>query len=260
MIKMIVSDLDGTLLQNGSQALEKETIPLIKSLLDKGIYFVSASGRQYYNQKKLYHDLWNRIIFICENGALTVENDKVIHEIAMNQEIARAIAKDILGCDGCEVTINAHNTAYLMPKKEDIVHHMRDIVGYHVTIIKDLNEITEDILKLAVYDPKGIHNSEAYFTGKWSNQVKTAVSGLEWLDFTDVSANKGNALKALQKRLHILPEETMVFGDNYNDIEMLSCAKYSYAMKHANSDIKVRANFETDRVERILEKLQNTME
>lgn len=55
MIKLIASDLDGTLLQNGAQALTPRAIDLISRLCDAGIHFVSASGRQYDNQNVSLH-------------------------------------------------------------------------------------------------------------------------------------------------------------------------------------------------------------
>ena len=49
MIKLVASDLDGTLLLNGAQSLPEELFPLIKELKELGILFVAASGRQYAN-------------------------------------------------------------------------------------------------------------------------------------------------------------------------------------------------------------------
>ena len=69
MIKLIASDLDGTLLQNDAQALTPRAIDLISKLCDAGIHFVSASGRQYDNQKRVFDPLKNRISFIAENGS-----------------------------------------------------------------------------------------------------------------------------------------------------------------------------------------------
>ena len=47
MIKLIASDLDGTLLHNGAQKLTPRAIELIHELTQKGVHFVAASGRQY---------------------------------------------------------------------------------------------------------------------------------------------------------------------------------------------------------------------
>ena len=54
MIKLIASDLDGTLLQDGAQELTPRAIELISDLCGAGIHFVSASGRQYDNQKRVF--------------------------------------------------------------------------------------------------------------------------------------------------------------------------------------------------------------
>ena len=71
---------------------------------------------------------------------------------------------------------------------------------------------------------------------------------------------RGNALREVQKLLNITKEETMVFGDYHNDIEMMQEADFSFAMKNAHKDIKELANYETESndnfgVETILEKL-----
>lgn len=254
MIKLIASDLDGTLLLNRAQALNPETKELVTALVKKGYYFVSASGRQYANQRRVW-DLRDDIYYICENGALSMYRGKVLEEYPMDFQTAIAIAKDIHARDGCEVTINARDTVYLCPKDRKILTHMRDIVHYNVTEISDFSEIDEPILKLAVYEQGGIGASANYFACKWSSRVHTMVSGLEWMDFIDYASNKGNALKKIQERLGIAPDETMVFGDNFNDIEMLHQAVHSYAMEDAHQDVKKHASKTTVQVEPILRTL-----
>ena len=54
MIKLVASDLDGTLLFKGAQSLPEEIFPLIRQLKELGILFVAASGRQYANMKKMF--------------------------------------------------------------------------------------------------------------------------------------------------------------------------------------------------------------
>lgn len=54
MIKLVASDLDGTLLFKGAQSLPEEIFPLIRQLKKMGILFVAASGRQYANMKKMF--------------------------------------------------------------------------------------------------------------------------------------------------------------------------------------------------------------
>lgn len=68
MIKLIASDLDGTLLQDGTQELTPRAISLIHSLTQKGIYFVAASGRQYTNERIVFDKIKDEISYIGEKA------------------------------------------------------------------------------------------------------------------------------------------------------------------------------------------------
>ena len=62
----------------------------------------------------------------------------------------------------------------------------------------------------------------------------------------DRSVNKGQAVKCLQESLGILPEETVVFGDQLNDLEMLNQAYYSFAVANAREEVRRAARFQAD--------------
>ncbi|MFO7720710.1 MAG: HAD hydrolase family protein, partial [Gillisia sp.] len=64
-----------------------------------------------------------------------------------------------------------------------------------------------------------------------------AIAANIFLDITSLTANKGNAIKGIQKELNISPDETLVFGDYLNDLEMMQNTKNSYAMKNARPEI-----------------------
>ena len=72
------------------------------------------------------------------------------------------------------------------------------------------------------------------------------ISGKNWLDISNPTSNKGTAIQFLQKEMNITPEQTMVFGDYLNDLEMLEAAYYSYAMKNAHENVKKTARFITE--------------
>ena len=77
----------------------------------------------------------------------------------------------------------------------------------------------------------------------WRDLVQVCVAGEEWVDFMDSSVDKGNALRWLQERFGIRPEETMAFGDNTNDIGLMRAAYYSYAVENARPEVKAAARF-----------------
>ena len=68
MIKLIASDLDGTLLQNGAQELDPIIFDQIRTLKENGIHFAAASGRQYPNLRRLFAPVQDDISYIAETA------------------------------------------------------------------------------------------------------------------------------------------------------------------------------------------------
>ena len=249
MIKLIASDLDGTLLQGGTQQLSEEAFQIIEALRKKGIHFVAASGRQYPNLKKLFAPVSHDISFICENGGLIMYDGKLLAKYDIDRCTGLELARDILDTPHCEVLISGQFTSYLKPKTREYANFLRDVVKVNVCEVEDIEDITEEFIKISVYDPRGVeHHSSSYFKQRWEDKLYVAYSGYEWLDFTALQVNKGNALKNLCGKLGISKDEVMVFGDNTNDKEMLEWAGHSYAMANGREEIKRYANDITDNV------------
>ena len=252
MIKLIASDLDGTILLQNAQSVDNSLFETIHKLSEKGIIFAPASGRQYNSLKMLFEPVEKDLMYIAENGALVMYKGEVLFKSPMNRKIAMEIVEDIYEHCNCEVLISGLNTAYIKPKAKEYLHRMTSVVKYTTSVIESFDDIQEDILKVSVCDISGIKNSEEYFTKKWSDKVLTAVSGELFLDFTANGVNKGTAIKNVQEKLGISPVECMAFGDNYNDIEMLDSVGHSYAMERAVDDIKKHAKYITKSVEMTL--------
>jgi HAD superfamily hydrolase (TIGR01484 family) len=133
---------------------------------------------------------------------------------------------------------------------------MKYIVKNNVAVINKLEDITEPIVKISVYEKKGIvENSGNYFLNNWQDRVKCTVSGFGWLDFVNPLVNKGSSLQYLMNTFSIGKDATYAFGDNYNDIEMLQSVQYGYVMENAVEDIKRQFPLSCKTVEDELEKL-----
>lgn len=161
----------------------------------------------------------------------------------------------VLCCDGA---------AFIESKDEQFIELFQEY--YHsFQQVENLIDIakTTPVFKIAVYH---FESSEAFIypvVKHLNDEILLKISGKNWLDISDERANKGNALRQVQNLLNITKEQTMVFGDYHNDIEMMLEAEFSYAMKNAHQDIKEIANYATESndnfgVERILEKLINS--
>ena len=93
------------------------------------------------------------------------------------------------------------------------------------------------------------------FGERFSDKCTVVTSGNAWLDFIPFGTNKAKGIRKFQEILDIRPEECLTFGDEYNDIEMLKSVPYGVAMQHAKEGVRAAANYQTARVEDILEKL-----
>ena len=96
MIKLVATDIDGTLIRESSSVLPEEIFDLIRELRKRDIYFAAASGRQYMGLKRLFAPVADQMLFISENGfSLFFDWSHTIlyyaPTIALNNQFATAI-------------------------------------------------------------------------------------------------------------------------------------------------------------------------
>ena len=118
MIKMVASDLDGTLLIGGRQTLPEEIFPLVKELKKMGILFVAASGRQYANMRNLFAPVKDDMAFISENGGLAVQNEKLLYCDSFDKELVSEIIQAIWEKARSGIFLFYKGFLYIMPKTE----------------------------------------------------------------------------------------------------------------------------------------------
>lgn len=242
MIKLIVTDMDGTLL-NDKGYVPSEFFPFLDKLLDRGIIFVVASGRQYYTLTQNIKPFKKDIFFIAENGSLTMKNDEVYSIYPMRKELTFSIISAFQKIRNCDMVLCGRKSAYTASKNAFFIEECKKY--YHILeYIEDPFYINDDMLKIAVYDFLGAQkNSYDIFHKELGDNVNIMISEEYWLDFAQTGVNKGIALGKIQDDLGIKPSNTMVFGDFYNDIPMFSRAQYSYAMNSAPEDVKAAAAY-----------------
>lgn len=255
MIKLIASDLDGTLLLNGAQTLPEGICDQIRRLKEKGILFVAASGRQYANLRRLFAPVQDEIAYICENGCLVFYQGKLLRRERMDRAIGQEILKAIMEKDTAEALLSGEDTSYLQPKTEQYRYRVEHIVKNNVTIVDDILQTSEPYFKISVYERDGLGDTVEYWKKMFSDRVTVVTSGNEWLDMMPFSVNKGTAMQVLLDHLQIKPEECLAFGDNYNDVEMLELVEHNCAMDSGKQEILDLCKYHTDTVGNALEKI-----
>lgn len=257
MIRLIASDLDGTLLHNGAQTLNPEIFDLILALKEKGIRFAAASGRQYANLKRLFAPVANEISYIAENGSMTVHNGRILSTGEIDRSLANEIILDARTQPECSLLFSGPEKCYVEKGNDRLFDHIKNHIGYDVILSDDLTKLSDTCLKVAICNFNGAEHSIGYFLEKYGHRIKIVTSGNIWFDFIAPNANKGSGLKTLADSLGILPEECMTFGDQYNDVEMLEFTPHSYAMTNCAAGVERHASGRTSSVEAVLKQLLN---
>ena len=185
MIRLVASDIDGTLLRNGAKSIDPALFDQIRRMGERGIRFCPASGRQYSSLRRLFEPVADELSYLCENGAVVWgpgAPGAVLSKTVMDRSSALALCGAILAQSTCEVLISGANTSYLCPKQEDIVDHMRYFVGNNVTILKTPEEVPEDMVKVSAYCRDGAAAMVPVLSPGWED-FHPAVAGEKWLDF-----------------------------------------------------------------------------
>lgn len=244
-IRLIACDMDGTLLDN-EHAIHDDFWPLVEELHARGILFCPASGRQYYTLLEQFRPIADKMVFIAENGGYVVQKGQELSSDCIDQESARQMIRvsRSINAQGANigVVLCGKRSAYIERKDEPF---LAQTMPYYLRleIVEDLLAIEDDFLKVAVFDFESSERNAAPAFTSYRDQVQVVISGQNWLDIMAPHANKGIGIQHIQAALNITPEQTMVFGDFLNDLEMMNHATYSFAMANAHPKLKERANY-----------------
>lgn len=243
MIKLIATDIDGTLLEEGTLDLNPEYYDVIRELRSRGVLVIAASGRQRASIEKVFTPVLDDMIFISENGTC-IHSKEYQYVDKIQPEVVRAFVEEARQYPGCEVGISHDNMGYY----ENIGIYQRLVgdYGYRGKLVDDVCDYDDGVCKISIFH----HNDAEKIVGqdfleRWNRVMHVAVSGKSWVDASNMNVNKGSALKHFQDEYGITPDETLAFGDNINDIEMLHRASHSFAVANARDEVKEAANFVT---------------
>lgn len=245
-VRLVVTDMDGTLLDEAKQVPES-LWPLLDELGRRGIVFSPASGRQ---AATLLHQLGHAVpglVVIAENGSVVARDGETLRVAPLDLGVARAVldrARRLVasGQANLGVVLCGPDTAYIERGDADFVEQ---VVPYYYAnqVVEDLGAVDTELVKVAIYDFDGVETVTAPAIAAVGGAKEVLVSGHHWLDVMAPGVDKAVAVRAVQQRLGITPAQTMVFGDYLNDLAMLGTAEWSYAMANAHPDILAAARY-----------------
>lgn len=245
MIKLVATDLDGTLLDENGK-LPKNFGTVLEHITNfNNVKFIAASGRPYNSLKEDFKSLTNNIIFIADNGALIIDRNNIIHSKFINPKLVRSILSHYrkINKGNLNIILSCIDCAYMESTDNKFIDEASKYY-YKKEFVNNVEDVTDNVLKITICDFDNIiETAEDNFKPIFEKELQLSFSGSIWLDITERNTHKGDGLKRVQERYAIIPAETMAFGDYYNDISLFKKAYYSYAMDNASDFIKSKAKF-----------------
>ncbi|CEH34141.1 HAD family hydrolase [Romboutsia lituseburensis] len=245
MIKLIATDMDGTLL-NSNHEIPNNFKETISSLKEKDIMFAISTGRNYLDISYKFDDYKDELLFICENGTGIYYKDECVYSKFLEKDTIKKLVELGRNVENAYPMLCGTKGLYL--EDEKVLEKLNELFPMNLPVINvdSLLDVDDGIFKVNMFDLTDAEtNSYQIFKNENIEDVTLTPSGRYWLDMSSFGTNKGIAIKKVQDMFDIDYKETMVFGDHLNDIEMMKSAYYSYAMKNGHDDVKEVANFET---------------
>ncbi len=242
-IRLVALDMDGTLLDSNKKQ-PPDFINWVKN--HPNIKTVIASGRQYYTIIEDFMAIKDKLVFVAENGGLVFQNGEIIYKNEMSKEDIYKCLQIIDKIHGTIPVACGIKSAYTITEADT----RQEIKMYYDHLLPSQNlyqDILKDtIVKLAVFVDRAMAEyTMKYFTDIGGN-LEAVLSGDSWIDIACKTANKGNAVAAIQHKYGISQQESMAFGDYLNDVSLFKVCKESYCMKNGHPNLKKQAKYIAD--------------
>ena len=257
MIKLISSDMDGTLL-NSYRQITPINIEAIKKAQENGINFIINTGREYPNARALIEAAGLKCDLICSNGSCAFDKDgNLLFEHEIDKETIHKIFDEFNKYSMEPSLYTTEGRISLLPLEERKIY-TRDVFIPAIQInhpdmkytLDDFRELVDNVI--FVDGQEALLNSDHRILKISSNSTDhealkklrvelEKIPGLAVvstvptdIEITSIHAQKGSTLLDYAKRDGLTPDEIVAIGDSENDYSMLSIPGiHSVAMENA---------------------------
>ena len=246
-IRVIATDMDGTLLDPKGQL----DLPRLEKILDKldqcDIRFVIATGNEVHRMRQLLGHLAERVVLVVANGARIFENNELIQAQTWDDAMVDKALAHFKGRE-CQdqFVVTAMNGGFV--KKGTVFTELDKFMTPEMIekLYQRMNFVDEfdpnlfgGVLKMSmVVGEERLDSVLQEINDLFDGHVRAVSSGYGCIDILQDGIHKAWGLEELLKRWGLKPEQIMAFGDSENDIEMLELAGISYAMENAEEAVK----------------------
>lgn len=248
MIKLIVSDIDGTILNAGESKVSPEILEAFDKLSKSGIKLCFASGRSDKSMKSILGQFSDTAFFISSDGACMTSAGKVLYTRPISiSDILKITRADIYRSLTLTVTTPTEN--YIISGTHSALKESRgDTSTESFKATDSLYSIKEQIIKVSVFSesftPKPLLNLPP--------SLRVCYNSNGWCEYVSAICNKGLAVSDLQMRLFMSKLDTACFGDGENDADMMKKACISVSVNNSAKILDTVCSFHTDDIAKTL--------
>ena len=241
MIRLLLSDVDGTLVRS-DKSLSERSIEAVERLHDSGVHFAVTSGRPPRGMEMLVEPLSLITPLAAFNGGLIVEPGLDVLE-------EHTIADDVVGrvlelLASFEVSIWVYRGADWLVRDPEGPHVAREAhtVRFEPTVVDEFDGLTHVAKIVGVSDDHETVAKAAQATrAALGDHVSAWRSQPYYLDVTHPEANKGSVARFLATRYDLAVDEVATIGDMPNDVLMFAHSGLSIAMGNASDEVQKAA-------------------
>lgn len=255
-IKLIAVDMDGTFLNDDNDYNRDRFATQFRQLQARGIHFAAASGSQYQRLIEQFTPFKDDMDFISDNGAIVHARD----ELLFASQIPDALVANTLQVLATHypqpmalTTLSGVNRAYVDALTPDPVFKL---IGRYYNALEKMDDLftvdpaqlDDQLVKIAVSFAKDVDTTTAIpeLLSHLDSSLSAMNSGFNTEDIGLSGVSKASGLRHLQERYGIESNEIASFGDNENDLDMLTMTPHGYAMANAATDVLNQAPLRTD--------------
>ncbi len=257
MIKMVAVDMDGTFLNDERKYDKQLFLSVFKEMKARHIHFVAASGSQYQRLRHEFAEVADQMDYISQNGAIVHSGNALQHIEAISDEQVHGVIQLLKkafkpGLIVQEVVSGLHGTYVnrdLDPEILKIVkYYYRPVIGVDNLATIAGKKVKDQFTKLAISFAPGTNfdSASAKLAKILPAKLINETSGFNTDLVGSANANKRSGIRILQDHYQVADDELMTFGDNENDLSMLTMTPHSFAMKNAVDKIQQAAAHVTE--------------
>ncbi|WP_169088800.1 HAD family hydrolase [Paenibacillus sp. PL91] len=247
MIKLIVSDLDGTLIDH-TRRMNNRDLEAIKWAHKEGFELCIASGRMYSEIKIVMNELNNGYHAIGQNGAtVRLKNLEFLASSVFEPDVSSRILQTTRCFDHFVNFVHCTDDSFYLKERNDKSHPYEARILTACTARWDLEAaLKEDEIRCCKISYFGelekLLQLKAELHNQFEGEIEMFISDKDCLDVMPLNVSKGTALSLLIKKLGLHPNEVACIGDSFNDLSMFAITEHSYAMSGSHIDIRNQAS------------------